>query len=557
MNLKSIRWRLPLSYAGISLLAALALGLVLIAILRGYYGAQEREYLQGNAKWISGIAAQLIQAETPTSVLKDQATNWSFVLQARVQILDERGQTIADSGVPEARQVLMVSKDAFFQSVTNTIEITPSIGQPSGALFIYTTKLPSAGQIVSVPGGCTKDLVAQGACPPVIMQSGSSVETGTIPVTDTVKQQIAATGGPVGIVMRLSTSPFGFKLDGAAAVPARRSDQVVTLPVQDDAGRELGQVVLSDGPAAGQVIVDNVLRGWAVAGAVAVILAAGVGWLVSRQMTAPILALAKATQRMAEGDLAARAAVHTWDEFGQLSQSFNEMASRVEETVTALRNFVADAAHELHTPLTALRTNLELAGDERHPAQQAHFIADALTQAARLEATVNNLLDLSRLEAQARAHEPVDLTALIGEAGELYASRAEQAGLQFAVEQPAGPLVVSGDRALLLGAVKNLLDNALKFTPPGGAITLRLAAAQAGVTLSVADTGIGIPPEDLPRMFQRFHRGRNAAAYPGSGLGLAIVKAITVAHGGEVALENAADGGTICTLSLPRKVLDA
>ena len=202
-------------------------------------------------------------------------------------------------------------------------------------------------------------------------------ESGTTPVTDTLKQNLLPAGG-MGIVMSLASSPYGFKIDGTSDTPLRHSNQVVSLPIADGAGQTLGTVVLSDGPAAGQELVDNVLRGWAVAGAVAVLLAGAAGWLVSRQMTRPLLALTGATQRMAQGDLSARAAVRAGDEFGQLAGSFNDMATRVEETVQTLRHFVADAAHELHTPLTALRTNLELATDDQHPGQQASLIAEAL-----------------------------------------------------------------------------------------------------------------------------------------------------------------------------------
>jgi len=564
MNLKSIRWRLPLSYAGISLLAVLALGLVLIAILRGYYGRQEREFLQGNAKWIGGTVTSLMQADAPAAMLNDQVVNWSFVLQARIQVLDKQGQVIADSGLPDVRQVLMVSKDAFIQMVSLPGVTSPTLRVASGGVFFLSTKQSLQGQEFVLPPGCTQDMLAEGTTAqcqgpvstrPVIRSVTIGTDAGgTTPVTDTLKQSPLPDGG-MGIVMSLASSPFGFKLDGASDTPVRHSNQSVDLPIADAAGQALGTVVLSDGPAAGQDLVDNVLRGWAVAGAVAVLLAGAAGWLVSRQMTAPLLALTGATQQMAAGDLSARAAIHADDEFGQLAGSFNDMAKRVEETVQTLRQFVGDAAHELHTPLTALRTDLELAADDQHPGQQAGLIAEALRQAARLETTINGLLDLSRLEAPSSAHTPVDLNALAGEVGDLYASRAEQADLQWKVEPAAEGVAALGDRAQLLRAVGNLVDNALKFTPPGGTVSLRLVANGPWALLTVTDTGIGIPADDLPRITERFHRGRNAAEYPGSGLGLAIVKAIAAAHRGVVTIENVETGGTRCTLRLPKAVL--
>jgi signal transduction histidine kinase len=139
---------------------------------------------------------------------------------------------------------------------------------------------------------------------------------------------------------------------------------------------------------------------------------------------------------------------------------------------------------------------------------------------------------------------PVALNRLVQETSELYASRAEQAGLAFALELPEQPPTVRGSESYLRRALSNLLDNALKFTPAGGSIRvgLRPLTASRQVELWVEDTGIGIPPGDAPHLFSRFHRGRNAAAYPGSGLGLAIVKVIVEGHGGQVTAEHQRQG---------------
>jgi signal transduction histidine kinase len=288
-----------------------------------------------------------------------------------------------------------------------------------------------------------------------------------------------------------------------------------------------------------------VARGWTIAGAISVILAAGVGWLISRRISAPLLALTNTTARMAEGDLAARATVASQDEVGLLARSFNQMADQVEDTIVTLRRFVSDAAHEIHTPLTALRTNLELASDDK-------FVRRARAQVGRLEALTEGLLALSRIEAgeQAEGHTAVALTSLVQEVSELYASRAEQSGLTFDLALPETPVTIWGDEAQLCHALGNLLDNGIKFTPQGGAVSVELVQEREWAELSVEDTGIGIPEDDLPHLFSRFHRGRNAAAYPGSGLGLAIVKAIAESHDGQVAAENTAQGARF-TLRLP------
>jgi signal transduction histidine kinase len=140
----------------------------------------------------------------------------------------------------------------------------------------------------------------------------------------------------------------------------------------------------------------------------------------------------------------------------------------------------------------------------------------------------------------------------VSEASEPYASRAEQAGLAFSLHLPEESLTVYGVHAQLRQALGNLLDNAIKFTPPGGAVIVQLRQESDWITLSVSDTGIGVPADDLPLLFQRFHRAGNAVAHPGSGLGLAIVKAIAVAHGGQVTAASQ-DPGTRFTLRLPTR----
>jgi two-component system sensor histidine kinase MprB len=249
---------------------------------------------------------------------------------------------------------------------------------------------------------------------------------------------------------------------------------------------------------------------------------------------------------MAEGDLSVRADMTRQDELGQLGHSFNEMAAQVEGTVLALRRFVADAAHEIHSPLTALRTNLELTSDDE-------FVSQAQMQVERLETLTQGLLDLSRVEAGAQADTFafVALIPLVQEVSEIYASRAEQAGLAFDLNMPEIPMIVSGDEAQLRRALGNLLDNAVKFTPEGGAVSVTLRGQGSWAEIRIEDTGIGIPKADLPHLFGRFHRGRNATACVGSGLGLAIVKAIVEAHNGQVEGESTGRGARF-TVKLPR-----
>src|SRR5207249_4711372 len=178
--------------------------------------------------------------------------------------------------------------------------------------------------------------------------------------------------------------------------------------------------------------------GWAISSAIAIFLAALIGWYISRRISAPVLALTDVTGRMTQGDLSSRADIKSRDEFGQLARSFNEMAAQVEQTVSTLREFVADAAHELHTPLTALQANLELARDEKNTSARTKYLLRAQEQSQRLEVLVQSLLDLSRIEAaeSKSTFAPVNFIQLVREVGEQFASRAEQADRAFTMNLP-------------------------------------------------------------------------------------------------------------------------
>jgi signal transduction histidine kinase len=517
----SIRWRLSLSFAAIALLAALALGVVLLAILRGYYSQRELSYLRGNAKAISQALTTMVGSDAPPDMVQSQVENFSFLSQVRVRVLGADGRVRQDSGTPQKVNVALsaAKREVFFRSQV--------LDKPSAGYV----RIIALGDGLAGTGPITETAPGFNGPPPEALEPNVAIAYKAMPVVATL---------------------YGFGLDSEVALDGRRSAQVVKQPFYDEANKVLGSVELSEGPSYGSDILDNVARGWAVASAVAIILAAAVGWVISRRISAPVLALTAATTRMAKGDLSTRADVRGQDEFSALAQSFNEMAVRVESTVTALCRFVSDAAHELHTPLTALRTDLELFADEPDAAARLAFAERAQAQIARLERLTGELLDLSRIESGAIRNERVelDLVELVELTSEPYASQAEQAGIDLSLDLPSQAIIVNGNEAQLRCALGNLLDNAIKFTPEGGMVSVSLRHEEQRAKLCVQDTGMGIPADDLLQLFSRFHRGRNAMAYPGSGLGLAIVKAIVESHGGQVMAENTSPG-TRFTLQLP------
>ena len=540
---QSIRWRLTLSFAAIALLAALSLGAVLLMILRDYYTQQEKSYLFSNAVAISADMAQLVQEDAPPEAIQSQVENLAFLSQTRVRRLDADNQVLNDSGqVGKVTVAVGAVSRSVFQSrveVSRTQDYVRfiSIGDeftPLDSAILALDRVPRPREAITN----LRSLITR----TVVISSGMPV---TIPVPpDSVER-------PVVIALKsmpVAGTLFGFGLNTEKSLSGRRSDHSIQLPVHDDTGKLLGYIELSEGPAYGRDVLESVAWGWAIASLVSVVLAAGVGWLISRRISAPILALTAATTRIAGGELTTRADVSGRDEFGRLGRSFNEMAERVEATVVALRRFVSDAAHELHTPLTALRTNLELASNESDETVRRSFIDRAQAQVVRLEVLTRELLDLSRIEAgiEQASRERLDLVLLTREASEPYASQAEQGGITLSLDLPEQVVTVNGNAVQLRSALGNLLDNARKFTPEGGTINVTLRQTGESAELCVQDSGIGIPAEDLPHLFSRFHRGRNATAYPGSGLGLAIVKAIVTSHGGQVMAENTSPGTRFC-----------
>ena len=517
----SLRWRLPLSYAAIALLTAAALGVVLLFTLGSIYRQQELAYLGGNAAAIAEEVRALVpDGERPS--LQTQIDGFAFLVQAHIEILDTTKQPIADSD--ESGLINPIISINLGNDLTND------------ALFPDTDNLPNDEVVIVVE---EQQQIENG----VITSEKIITRTSNIPARDTL---------------------YGFSLDGKQTEITERSNLVVEAPILADDAQVVGYVRLSQGPAYGRSILRSVAVGWGIAGIVAVLIAAIAGWLSSRRLTQPLLALTDTTTRMAQGDLTARANVQRADELGQLGSAFNQMAQRIESTVTTLRHFVADAAHELNTPLTALNTNLELARQHTDDAQQATRLARAQEQTIRLQALTNSLLALSKIEAidNSISHAAVNLTQLVQQVGEVYASRAEQNNIQFEINVTETAVSIPGNAQQLEQAISNLLDNALKFTPPDGNVALSLTADDYQATVQVTDTGIGIPEADMAGLFGRFHRGRNVGDIPGNGLGLAIVQAIVERHGGEItATSTALSAGvshpnhTQFTITLPATVL--
>jgi two-component system, OmpR family, sensor histidine kinase MprB len=283
-------------------------------------------------------------------------------------------------------------------------------------------------------------------------------------------------------------------------------------------------------------------------------LAALLGALVAGAAVAPLSRLTRATEHVGRTrDLSGRIEQTGNDEIGRLAASFNAMLDALESSINALdasvhaqRQLVADASHELRTPVTSLRTNIELLqqqGGMMSPAEREQLLGEVVEQIEDLTLLMNDLIELARGEEPRAETEDVRLDLLVRDVLE----RTGRHSPATPFDQQLAPTILPCVPARMERAVANLLDNAIKHSPPGTAVNVELR----GNELMVRDHGAGIAPEDLPHVFDRFYRGADARGRPGSGLGLAIVRQVCDQLGGSISAEEATGGGTLMRMSLP------
>ena len=357
---------------------------------------------------------------------------------------------------------------------------------------------------------------------------------------------------PEQVVIRSSPPTESFR---KLALPGKKTLLVAALnfksPGNPDYLVEFGQLM---DPV--ETMLNHLLLQLILGLPLAIIIITGGGYLLVRRALAPVEQITRAAERITQNNLSGRLPVaQTRDEMERLSVSLNRMIARLDDAVENSKRFVADASHELRTPLTILRGELEnLAEDPRLDAEWRERAASLLEEAMHLSKIVEQLFTLSRLDAgEAQAERTrFDLS-------ELAKTTAEQLGL-LAVDKSISiscdasqPMMVEGDRVRLKQVIVNLLDNAIKYTPEKGGIKLRVHGVNGHAVLEVEDNGIGIPPEALPHVFERFYRVDQVRAdgSESAGLGLSIVKSICAAHGAEVDVTRLPAGGSRFRVLMP------
>jgi two-component system, OmpR family, sensor histidine kinase MprB len=354
----------------------------------------------------------------------------------------------------------------------------------------------------------------------------------TLPITDATLRLARRGGEPFfrdtrinGIHLRVLTEPFGTGRAIEFAQPLTETDK----------------------------LVSRLLRVRVLVGLTGIALAALFGGMVAGAAVRPLKRLTRAAENVAETqDLSERIEPTGGDEIGRLAVSFNAMLDALERSMNALdasvhaqRQLVADASHELRTPVTSLRTNIEILqrAENMDPRERRHLLGDVVQQIEELTLLMGDLIDLARGEEPQENPEDVRVDVLVGEV--LEAARRRSPSTPFVVDLQ--PTIVTAVPGRLQRAVSNLVDNAVKYSPPGEPVEVTMR----GQDLAVRDHGSGISADDLPHVFDRFYRGAEARGRPGSGLGLAIVRQVADQLGGSVSAEAADGGGALMRLRLP------
>jgi two-component system OmpR family sensor kinase/two-component system sensor histidine kinase BaeS len=347
---------------------------------------------------------------------------------------------------------------------------------------------------------------------------------------------------------------------GAAVNSQRLSEREMSaaLPITTN-GRTVGYLLgqgpgLSSFSALEHQFVDTVNRALILASIIAGAVAVVIGLFLARRLTGPLASMTKAVQAMAGGNLTQRVQVTSDDEVARLAGAFNTMSASLAHAEELRRNLVADVAHELRTPIAVLRADLEALHDGVY-APTPERMAALREETDLLARLVSDLHELSLAEAGRLALErrPTDLVQLCQQIIGAMSSQAATRGVSLVMAQAADEVVSMVDHDRIGQVLRNLIGNALRYTPAGGSVTLECRAENKKAVIVVRDSGTGIKPEDLPHVFNRFYRGEKsrARATGGAGLGLAIVKNLVEAHGGAVSVESTPGQGATFHISLP------
>jgi signal transduction histidine kinase len=530
---RSIRWKLVFSYVILAVVAVSLVGLIALEIVRRYTKQQQLNQLQANARSVAYQAGPLMAPVVRGYDLDRLVQTTAYLGNLRVQILDTGARALVDSGAPSGPSDYVILQP-------------PS--DLSAALFQEDSQFSDWMALPIEPEKYADPL-------------GRSVLEGLAP-------------GTSWLIIRRVDTPWGSLL---SFIESSELPSIVQNEAQDPAAaastslswREpiqykdelLGFVEITSSQDLSEGVLAASRQAFLLAAIGSSLLAITLGLVMSNRIASPLNRLKTAAIEMGSGNLDARAPVSSNDEIGAVSAQFNWMAGKLKASFfelaaerDALRRFIADASHELRTPITALKNFITLLQDNpaEDPEVRSEFLAESQTQVERLEWITSNLLDLSRLDAGISNLEfvPVDVLDISESVCAPFRTAAQQRQITLLAELPDQPLTIVCDRKRMEIALSNLVDNAIKFSPDGSTIRFFAGGDEQTILFSVTDQGPGIPQDELGLIFDRFYRGRHPEI-PGSGLGLSIVESIIHAHGGTVTVESDPGHGAKFTVSLP------
>jgi two-component system OmpR family sensor kinase len=413
-------------------------------------------------------------------------------------------------------------------AVADEVRATPPGGLEGDAPSLQLD--PELPEEIAAPGVYAQILSADGR----VLRSSRNLPGGSLPGAE------AALADARAGRKRLETvSVAGSERLRVLNVPVERTDRSLTIV---RVGQSLHQV---------DAVLRGLLRVLVGVGSVILLGAIAATWLLVGRALSPLARIAATAERIATtGDVNVQVSATQSGEVGRLGRSFNRMVERLRRLIELQRQLLADTSHELRNPLTVIRTDLDLLKENLDQDTRQEVAVEAEEEAQRMSRLVDDLLLLARQEATSPSElQPVDLEALAQEAVDRFRQLAPEHTIALVTE----PVAVRGDPDRLRQLLANLLDNAVRYTPSGGRVSVAVARDGARACIAVEDTGVGIEPRHLPRIFDRFYRVDPARgrATGGTGLGLAIVKHVAETHGGQVRAESELGRGTRFTVTLP------
>jgi heavy metal sensor kinase len=382
-----------------------------------------------------------------------------------------------------------------------------------------------------------------------------------VEVVDKEGSMVASSSNLAGHPLGVKPETLGVSRAKGVGFAIERGLRVAVVPLSRDPAKQLGFALVAE-PLS--VIEEGLrrLRRDFFAGVPLILAAASLGgYFLARKSLAPIALMGEQTRRITAEKLSARLDVaNPRDEAGRLATTINDLLGRLDTAFKEQQRFVADASHELRTPLAVLRGEAEVAlGQERDSREYKEALMLIKDEAERLTRIVENLFLLARqpVDATESLKEPVLLNDVVADCARAARVLAIQKGLRLDVKC-SSPVTVNGNYEMLQRMLLNLLDNAVKYTAEGGRICVTLGLHYDQARISVSDTGVGIPPEDQSRIFDRFYRVDKARsrALGGAGLGLSIARTVVEAHGGTISVDSALGQGSTFQVRLPESEVE-